>query len=123
MTSASPRSRGANYLVGKKGNSVKRERSCKFAERARLEHAYFADETLCIEEADLRKIGDSFAVFYLAEREVEAAAARMTNQSDAKKRLRIERPDHEHGTIVFLAGTVELVAVVEAGRAPPISRA
>ena len=43
----------------------------------------------------------------------------MPDERDAEERLRVEGANDEHGPVVFLAGAVELVADIDADRAPP----
>ena len=89
------------------------------AERVLFDHADLAHEPLGIEEARLGEIGYGIAVENLADREVVAAGAGVADEADAEESLRIERANDEDGSIVLLAGAIELVADIDADGAPP----
>ena len=67
----------------------------------------------------MREIGDRFAIINLPKREVVAADTWMPDEGDAEERLRVEGTNDEDGSVVFFACAVELVADVDANRAPP----
>lgn len=69
---------------------------------------------------------DGFAtasrIIDFAEREVVAARARVADESDAEKRLCIERAQHQDGTVVFVSGADTPSVMALGTKSPPVGR-
>jgi len=113
-----PASAGQIVSAGEREQG-KRECLREFAERALVDHRDLADEALGIEETSFREVGDCVAIVNFPKREVVPPGSRVNDQSDSEKCRGIEWSDDEYRSIVVLAGAIELVADIDAYRAPP----